>query len=355
MQPPIVNEQERHILQALLVRGAMTAQQLAELCKNAFGWSGRVIRRTQQSLLNQGLIAVREGLLTPTVTKEDLENADWNRWVGSSFEQMPPAQEKRKAQRFFNSIWFWSTCAACAVIGVLCVMLFANPPVPDSAPAENAPVQEDPTIPEQLQICKDALDAWQALDSYQIEATAYRYYNSKDLNALSQWTTAYWVDGENWVYMNHDERQLSSSALLPLSYMYRDGNLYKSFSADVPTWTVYSEKPESVSIGMWPMTFQWDAQELMHLDTTRSGSCDVVRFAVIDRSEWGQTTVIEVRCNLTLSGILNSITVIQSTSSALYMNVYELVSTDADEISQFIADQITDENIQLTDPVLPMD
>lgn len=347
MQSPIVNEQERHVLHALLSKGSMTSEQLAELCKNAFGWSGAVIRRTKKSLLNQGLVVEQNGLLTPAVTREDLENNDWNQWVGSTFEWTPPARAEHKAQRFFKSIWFWSTCAACAVIAVLCVILFTKPPAPD-----NTPTEIEPTFPQELQVCKDALDAWQALDSYQIETSAYRYYNSKDLKDLLQWTETYWAHGENWVYMNHAERQMTSSVLLPAAYMYRDSNLYRSFSSDEPVWSVYAQNPETTSIGLWPMTFQWDAHELMYLDTTRFGDCDVVRFAVIDRSKEGQTTITEVQCNLNLSGSLNNVTVIRSTNNTLYMDVYKLVATDADQISQFIADQII---FEVSRPVLPMD
>ena len=347
MQSPIVNEQERHVLHALLSKGSMTSEQLAELCKNAFGWSGAVIRRTKKSLLNQGLVVEQNGLLTPAVTREDLENNDWNQWVGSTFKWTPPARAEHKAQRFFKSIWFWSTCAACAVIAVLCVILFTKPPAPD-----NTPTEIEPTFPQELQVCKDALDAWQALDSYQIETTAYRYYNSKDLKNLSQWTETCWADGENWVYTNHAEKQMASSVLLPAAYMYRDGNLYRSFSAEEPIWTVFKPSTENLSIGYWPMIFDWDAHELMHLETTCFGDCDIVRFAVIDRSQEGQISLTEVQCNLTLSGSLNSITVIRSTNNTLYMDVYRLVSTDAIQISQFIADQ----NIaEISQPALPMD
>lgn len=337
------------MLHVLVSKGEMTQKQLAELCKDAFGWSGAVIRSTQKSLLKRNLIALQDGHVSTTVTREALEDSSWDQLVGGSFEWASTAQPVKQDKKLFSrNIWFWCTCAAVVVIGVLIVLLLTTP----TKPADNSPAAKVPTFPQELLVCKEALDQWQALDSYQIETTAYRYYNSKDLKNLSQWTETCWADGENWVYTNYAEKQMASSVLLPAAYMYRDGNLYRSFSAEEPIWTVFKPSTENLSIGYWPMIFDWDAHELMHLETTCFGDCDIVRFAVIDRSQEGQISLTEVQCNLTLSGSLNSITVIRSTNNTLYMDVYRLVSTDAIQISQFIADQ----NIaEISQPALPMD
>lgn len=320
MQQPIVNEQERHVLQALLTKGPMPSAQLNELCKNAFGWSGAVIRRTQKSLLKQGLVTVQEGLLTPTVTKEDLEDNNWNQWVGGTFEWTPPPRREQKAKPFFKSVWFWSTCVACAVIGVLCVLLVIGPPTADTV------------IPDELQICKEALDKWQANENYYVLQDT-KIWSQEKHSEDPHFYMHYYIHENDWAYLVQDINNLTSTEYP--NYMYRDGQLFLSHSILVGNWLTWGEDPIPTPTP-WPMTFSWKNCELLHHDTVTTANHTLIRFRLIDNSK----EVPEIyEMEFTFDDLQN-LTKIQmtttQTASIARCDIFTLESTDPKQIATVI-------------------
>ena len=253
MQSPIVNEQQRHMLQALLAKGAMTTEQLTELCKNAFGWSTAVIRRAQKSLLKQGLIVLRDSLLTPAITKEDLENNLWDSRLLDTFERQSSGQpDVSTKQPFFKSVWFWTTCVALIVIAILSIALI-QPFLPAATETD---------IPSQLLICKEALDQWQAQEALQL-------LHITEIPDVETPFTSYCFYEDDWMQLCWDPQNPYSTA--HLSFMRRDGQLFISNNAvDVIHWTPtnleYSDTPKP-----WPITFSWQNCKLYYLDTITSG------------------------------------------------------------------------------------
>ena len=323
MQLPIVNEQERHMLQALLAKGVMTPEQLTELCKNAFGWSTSVIRRTQKALLAQGLVQERDGLLTPTVTMEDLENTLWDSRLQGTFEWQPPAQPKFAAkQPFFKSVWFWTTCAACVVIAVLCALLIF-PSTPET------------TIPDELQICKEALDKWQEKDSYHIFLVTEilsSEYNIQLPNPL----TSYYFHEDDWMILCWDPSNLS--AVSP-NYFHQNGQLYISNNALNPEWQP-SDMTFPSAPKPWPITFAWENCELTYWDTATENSETRIRFRIIDKSH-EITGVYEVTFVFDKSQNLTEIEAIRIQSDLIVRrDTYHLMSTDAEEISKLFSDAL---------------
>ena len=335
MSVPVMNEQERHVLQALLSKGPMTPEQLSELCTNAFGWSSAVIRRTQKSLLQQGLVAEENGLLTPMVTKEDLEDSRWEQKVQDTFEWHSPEQPETTAkQPFFKSVWFWTTCVACVVIAVLCVLL-VFPPAPET------------TIPEELQICKEALDKWQANESYHI--LLFTEFLSSEYNIqLPNPFTSYYVHGDDWMILCWDPRNLT--AAFP-NYFYRNGQLYASTDALNPDW-----KPSDIEFPAtpksWPMAFTWENCELTYWDTSTENSETHIRFRLIDHSS-ETAGVYEMKFVFDKSQNLTKIEAITIQSDLIIRrDTYSLSSTDSGEITKLFSNALSPQtDIDIEEPV----
>ena len=335
MVPHIISDRERHILHVLLHKGAMTQEQLAQLCKNAFGWSGAVIRRTQKSLLKHGLITLQDGQITATVTQEVLEDNHWDHLVIDTFEWTAATQPAQKDKmRFFRNIWFWCSCALAILALVLAFFPTAdNPQSPAGYP-----------FPEELTICREALEQWQVLDSYKITAKIYRY---PDSGGSTQWNEQYWVSGEDLVLINYAQSTLSSKAA---GYMYRNGIHYTTTSPNNPLW-IAQPVWEPTLVKIWPMVFDWDDYELIYMGTTKTDYDSVVNFTAVDRSPEEVYTVYHLQFQLTLSGKLHSITVIQvRANDVIAKDVYYLSSSNADQIAQFIADQ---QEITFSDGYVP--
>ena len=341
----IVNEQERHTLQALLAKGAMTPEQLTELCKNAFGWSTSVIRRTQKALLAQGLVQERDGLLTPTVTMEDLENTLWDSRLQGTFEWQPPAQPKSAAkQPFFKSVWFWTTCAACVVIAVLCALLIFPP-----APATDNSV----SFPKELQVCKDALAKWQAHDVYYMEhATQYQTDPPVDNEPLIyNW---YYVHEEDWMWLSADWNNPEFDSYY--SYMYRDGELYCTRNLKNKYWAPMlhlstTTPPDEYTPNPWPMTFNWENCELIYRNTSKYNYGSIIRFTIIDRS--GEAPeVYEAEFALDNFKDLYYIQIMTIKDGKKFrLETYTMKNNDPDMIAEAIANQGNDAPLDNSEPV----
>lgn len=319
MQSPVVNELQRHMLQALLSKGSMTPKQLTELCKNAFGWSGATIRRTQKSLLKQGLVTEQEGLLTPMVTKEDLEDNLWDFRLQDSFEWTPPEQpEQQRKQPFFKSLWFWTTCVGLIVIAILSIALI-QPSLPAATTAD---------IPSQLLSCKEALDQWQAKEALQL-------LHITEIPNIEMPLTSYCFYGDDWMQLCWDSRNPYSTA--HLSFMCRDGQLFISNNAiDVihwkPTNLEYSDTPKP-----WPMTFSWQHCKLDYLDTTTSGKETHILFRVTELSAENASTY-EVTFIFDQSQNLTTIKVYTTQSDVTRCDIFHLQESDPYTISQLFSE-----------------
>lgn len=350
MSVPVINEQERHLLQALLAKGAMTPEQMSELCTNAFGWSSAVIRRTQKSLLQQGLVAEENGLLTPMVTKEDLEDSSWEQKIQDTFEWHSPAQPDKPAkQPFFKSIWFWSTCVACVVIATLWVLFAAGSPVPTpETPATNNAV----SIPEELEICKEALDKWQKLDACKILQSFTRYGDRSAVLESAEYVE-YWQSGDNWI-------RITNFGGYSRGQLYRNGNLYQGTSDEnvliwLPEEATLTQQPY-----VWPISFTWDDCDLIHKTTKKSvyGDETHIIFSVVvtDPEHPLYTSSPYYVCfafdkNKQLESI--SVAMVGSdriSNFSVTVSTYRLVSEDADAITQYINNQILPDSQYVPEP-----
>ena len=301
----------------------MTNKELTELCKNAFGWSGSVIRHTQKSLLAQGLAKQENGLWVALVEKQDLEDQNWSQWVDTTFQWTPPAtptdEEKPRNKR---SIWFWTTWAAALIAVVLGVLLLI--------PSKNA------TFPSELQLCKDALDQWQACESYYItQSTQFQLKTNEDSPLIYQW---YYVGKTDWMYLSVNWND-PDAAGYP-NYLYRDGQLYSAQNCKNRVWVPSTTNLPSAPLP-WPMTFTWENCELIYLSTfTKSGET-LVRFQIIDRSK-KVTQIYHATFYFTSQQQLYCIqlTSIES-ESQVRVDVFTLTSSDPDMIAEAIASQHT--------------
>ena len=100
------------------------------------------------------------------------EQSQWEALVESTFDRPTPkapvatkkAAEQLKKTAFRCKKWFWAMLATLIlVIAAVCV-------VPSFLKAD-----KDATCPDELLVCKEALNQWQELDSYKITGTFYRY------------------------------------------------------------------------------------------------------------------------------------------------------------------------------------
>lgn len=345
MTLPILNEQERHILSALLSKKTMTHQQLSELCRHAFGWSNSMIRRTQKSLLKQGLITLQDGMIIPTVTKEVLGDSSWNQLVGSTFEWVAPAQPVQQAEpSLFRNIWFWCTCAGVIVIGILLTFLLTKPPVPEI----ETPIVEEPTIPEELLVCKEALDKWQSHDIYYMEHT--QQYPSPSITAASlpliyNW---YYVHEEDWMHLSADWN--NPDDMNYPSYMYRDGELLHAPNLKNEKWGPIlhlstTPDPDDYSPTPWPMTFTWENCELYHKKTLRYNYGSRIYCLIIDHTGEVPKTY-EVEFALDNFKNLYYIEVITCDhSNQVCVESYVMKNTDPDMIAEAIAHQGNDDPV----------
>ena len=349
MQSPIVNEQERHVLHALAVKGPMTADHLAKVCKEAFGWSAAVICRTRKSLHKLGLIQEQNGLLITTVSKGDLEDANWEQWVSKAFDGAVQAQaEVGEKNGFSRNIWFWATCAAAIVICVLSVILLTGL----IAPEDGAPSLEAPTVPEtsepaaiaeELLICKEALDKWQTHDIYHMEHTkqylAPYTASSQPAPLIYNW---YYVHEKDWMHLCADWNNPDSMDYP--SYMYRDGELLHAPNLKNQQWgpilhlsTIPS--PDDYAPNPWPMTFNWENCELYHKKTLRYNYGSRVYCLIVDHS--GEKPVAyEVEFAFDNFKNLYYIEMVTcDDSNQVCVETYVLKKTDPDMIAEVIANQ----------------
>lgn len=273
------------------------------------------------------------------------EQSQWEQLVESTFERpVPKVPVMRK--KSLPKMPKWLPIGAAAVL----VIIFAVG-ILLTLPETEAPAQPQLHIPQELLACKDALDQWQALDSYKITGTFTRYGSA--VKSATEWHEQYWVSGEEWVMFNSAYKQVltSSSHMPPAGYMYRDGKRYIAYSDTDPAWSPEPETDrEDNSLGLWPMTFRWDTCELVYINTIHEDYANTVRFAVIDRTE-ETPSVYHVEFQMKLGGTLNSIAVIQSRSNGtIAKDSYILSSTDAETIAEYIADQPL---LEMTDAQLP--
>lgn len=275
----------------------------------------------------------------------DHAQTQWEELVSSTFDRPVPKApavadklaEPPKPASIRHNKWPWMVLAALILsIAAVCI-------VPWFWQAET-----DAAIPAELLVCKEALDQWQALDCYKITGTFYRYGNS---TGATQWNEQYWVCGENWVMFNSAYKHLTFSSIpRPAGYMYRDGNYYITYSDTDPTWSPYDTEQEDNRLEIWPMTFSWDACELIYTGTTREDYATIVRFSVIDRTK-ETALVCNVEFQMALSGKLKSVAVIQTRSDGVIAkDVYLLSSSDAVGVTEYVTKQPL---VELTDTVLP--
>ena len=261
------------------------------------------------------------------------EQLQWEALVESTFDRPAPkapvvtekaeAQPKKTALR--RKKWPWVVLAALIlVIAAVCI-------VPSFLKDD-----EGAAFPDELLVCKEALDQWQELDSYKITGTFYRYGTSSTVG--TQWNQQYWVSGEDWVMLNSAYKQVISSSILPpAGYMYRDGEFYLSYSDTNPVWI--HMKRENSDLGIWPMTFSWDTCEFVYLGTIQESNATMIRFAVIDRSQ--EATSVSNVDFMILRGKLQTVTVIQTQpNGTIAKDIYMLSSSDADVIDEYIANQV---------------
>lgn len=259
-------------------------------------------------------------------SKNSIDQSRWEQLVDSTFEHpLPKVRIPQQKSPPKPPKWLWIIAVAALVIVAVAGILLTLPEA-----------EERKEIPQELLTCKEALDQWQSLDSYKITGTFYRYGSSSTIG--TQWHQQYWVSGEDWVMFNDAYRQvISSSLVLPVGYMYRDGEFYTSHSDTDPLWI--HMKREATDLDIWPMTFRWDTCELVHLVTIQESNATTIRFAVIDRSQ-EVTSVSNVEFMI-LRGKLQSVTVIQTRpGDIITKDVYMLYSSDADEIAEYIATQV---------------
>ena len=337
MQLPNINDQQRNMLQAVLHKGSMTPDQLAELCKNAFGWSAAVIRRTQKSLLEQGLLQEQDGLLTTTITKDDLENILWDSRLRDSFEWTPPEQPKTTTKTpFFKSIWFWSTCAACVVIAVLCALL-VFPPAPETEPPA---VNSTTSIPEELEACKSALDKWQKLDAYQIISEYTRYGDSSTALESAEYTE-YWQSGDNWI-------KIINFGSYSRGQLYLTGQLHQGTGDENGLIWVPAKEELTQQPYVWPMSFNWEDCNLIYKKTSKNPDETHIFFSVVvtnPEHPYYASSPYHVCFTFDKRNQLESISVAMVSSNAdssisATVNTYRLVSEDADAIAQYIDAQV---------------
>jgi hypothetical protein len=270
-------------------------------------------------------------------SKNQHEQSQWEQLVESTFERpVPKVPVMRK--KSLPKIPKWLPIGAVAVLVVIFAIgiLLTLPNSEEQQPTLETPPEPRYEIPQELLVCKDALDQWQALDSYKITGTFTRYGSA--VKVTTDWHEQYWVSGEDWVMFNSAYKQVISSSILPpAGYMYRDGEFYTSHSDTNPLWI--HMKRESTDLEIWPMTFSWDTCEFVYLGTIQESNATMVRFAVIDRSQEA-TSVSNVEFMI-LRGKLQTVTVIQTQQNGtIAKDVYMLSSSDADVIEEYIATQV---------------
>lgn len=324
MKTIAVNDQEKHLLQALLSKGPMTDKELTALCKNAFGWSGAVVRRTKKALLKQELAKVESNRWTALVTKQDLEDQNWSQWVENTFEwSAPPQPEAETKQPAKSSIWFWTTCIAAALVIVLGVLLLLPTPKPD--------------IPEQLQVCKDALAQWQSHDSYYIQQTT--FYQLGIFPNHPHLQQRYYVHGEEWMSLCIDRNMPNSTQYS--SYVYHGSNLYYCQNLNTQLWHKDTKHdPDEFAPKPWPMTFTWENCDLIYRSIIQDTQEALINVQIVDRSN-ETTDVYNVTFYLDKDSHLTcvQITTIQP-DQLIRTDLYTLESYDPDVIAEAIINQV---------------
>ena len=325
MQLPVLNEPQRNMLQAVLHKGSMTPDQLAELCKNAFGWSAAVIRRTQKSLLKQGLLQEQDGLLTPTITKEDLESNLWDSRLQDAFEWTPPEQPQVATKTpFYKNLWFWTTCVALVVITILCITLFTP----------SSPVSTTTNIPPELLVCKEALDQWQAEEAQQ-------FFHITEIPNAEVPLASYCFYKNNWMQLCWDPQNPYSTE--HLSYMHRDGQLFISDNAVNVIYWKPTNLEYTITATPWPMTFSWENCQLDYLDTTVSGKETHILFQVTELSAENTSTykvtfIFDQAQNL--KTIIKTTEVSTAQSSGIRSDTYHLQECNPADVAKLFADAI---------------
>lgn len=254
-----------------------------------------------------------------------------------------PAPETPAKRPLYRRVWFWLVLIVLAAGLGIAAWLFLEK---DAGTEPTTP--EDPFMQEALDQCKAGLAQWQALESYYMTQTTLLYGD----NMGSATQGEFWRSGDNFMQISYWPVGLVSGTL---KY---DGITYSARAYIDPTtgvldknyWATLEENVATEFLTPWPMSFNWDASEIVNIIATgnAAATADETHYTSISFSvlRSGSVDAFMYPCDVNFTfdvyGNLQSVTVVEvdpgeAERTGISVITYRLEATDYD-IAQFIAE-----------------
>ena len=240
-----------------------------------------------------------------------------------------PAVPNAPKRPFYRKAAFWLTLALVLVTGLSAWLLY------DKFQSQQPQVLEDPIRQEAMELCKNALAAWQEEEYYHMIQENYSYGGGIDTTLIQK---SYWRSGEDFSFtVDYPE----GMGLSFQRYLKRDDTLFmvrEKQSETDQNLTYYNweivEDTENIAqrLTPWPMMFDWDRSEIVPQRISTSKNRYSVSFAVRrDGSEFAEQLPYYVNFKFTGDKQLTSITVVKTSAeeglwSSLTATTYQMIT-----------------------------
>ena len=194
----------------------------------------------------------------------------------AGFSASAPPPRKRP---FYRKKRFLAILAAFVLVIGAAIWFFPK----ESQPEEPlSPV--DAHMEEALELCKNALARWQALESYHINLRYLHYGDT--MGGASE--ADFWHNGDNFLYT-----MVIPALGTTMGYLKQNGTLYTSSASNYGGASSYDWEPNTLEelqdsdLIPWPMAFDWDTSEITGLSTVigSENRFSSVSFAVLQGSD----------------------------------------------------------------------
>lgn len=267
---------------------------------------------------------------TPEAEKPELPVAE---------ESAAPVVLKRP---FYRKALFWLATALVLVTGLAVWLLV------DRLQTQQPQTFEDPMKQEAMELCKNALAAWQEEEYYYIKQTHLSYTHS----GAETFSAEYWRSGEDFSYMIDwpEEVGIDLQRYIRLDGILRTGNDKQSETDENVKYfnweTIEDTEDLAQRLTPWPMMFDWENSEIVLGSTSTSNSRYSVSFVVRrDGSVYATEDPYHVNFTFTGDKRLVSITVVRTFAEEdkySYMNAttYRMITCTQPEASNRILENL---------------
>lgn len=319
-----ITQEEKAVLLLLWESGSIEICNLTALCKERLGCTSATVHRLLRNLKRRNAVVTANRIVTALVTRDQLEAADWHNWVEDAFDLPTTARPAPKHRRVISHKFLLA--AGLAAVLAIAIIAMLHLPTP---------------LPEELEPCKAALDQWQSSENSHITLFYARSGQAYNTVATAD-AVDYWRSGSDWLRISY----FADFGVGSHGYMYRDGIAYYNVSAEEGMLWVPDSFPQLNAADIWPLTFSWDHCEFSGISIEETEDNKLITFSVVKDSS-DQPSAKDVPYYVCFCFDKNEQLVSVSVTTVhagpyVTIGTYQLLSTDAAEISKYIHEQRID-------------